>query len=420
MELDAVDVRIVDHFIRERLRERVTVDVPASGKVERTFAFKAGDSKDYRIHIELREGRTGDSLMRHLLTDVTIGMRPTIVLSGDWEMLLPGNDALTFPPEGNWERVQIPMRNYGGWRAKNHRAWFRKRFAIPKAFAGRHIIVRFEAVAHHAVVYVNGKRIGEHLGGFEPFEFDITHVAKVGAENELLVGVTDWLAGLVDGVKPPDDPEKLPNHCMLTPYGTRPHARRGIWDDVFLFVRDAVYIADVFVMPSVREGALAIAMALRNETDGNVRITVTNEVWDGDKRVLTFPKRTVRLRANDATEIRLVRVWRNPHLWFPFDPHLYRLRTRIEVNGRTVDEINTRFGFREFWIDGINYRLNGRIFKLRGLGCPPIGAGRDEIRKYFVERLSANFTLVRFHMMPRAKHYYEIADEVGMCVKDES
>jgi hypothetical protein len=418
-------VSVTDYFMRKRLSQTIEPFIKPGERSEVMLQFNGGDSKDYRVLIELSEGKERLELFYHILSDITVGARLMVVLSGDWEMLLPPDDELRFPPEGKWQYVKVPMLSWGGWGEKNHRAWFRKEFVVPSAFAGKRIVLHFEAVAHHAVVFVNGRKVGEHLGGFEPFEFDVTDAVRLGEKNELLVGVTDWIAGLVEGVEPPKDPEKLPKDSMLIPYGTRPHSRKGIWDDVFLYARSPIFIADAFVMTSVRNETLTVITTLRNDTDKDASVELAGGVYDGETMKLMLPKRTVTVKANGTSQAVIVvpdviKGSNGLKLWFPHDPHLYRLNLRLSDGGQIVDELNLRFGFREIWIDGINYRLNGRIFRLRGLGCPPTTATREEIRKYYIERLKANFTLVRFHMQPRQKHFYEIADEVGMCVKDES
>lgn len=424
-----VNVTVTDYFMRKRLQSSLRCTIEPDGKRELMLEFDGGDSKDYRIFVEFGEDGERAEAFHHILSDITVGARRTIVLSGNWEMMLPKDDKLVFPPSGNWQPVKVPLLAYGGWSGRNHRAWFRKEFQLPDDFAGKRLILRFEAVAHHAAVYMNGKKVGEHLGGFEPFEFDVTDFAMVGEKNELLVGVTDWVVGLVEGIEPPDDPEKLPRDSMLIPYGTRPHARRGIWDDVFIYERSPMHIADAFIITSVRNKNLIVKAVLQNDTDADVPTDLGGSVYDGDKLVLSLPKAKVIIPAHGTAEVELkTKVELQDYgsskkalrLWFPHSPHLYRLNLKLSSSGHLTDELNLRFGFREVWIDGLDYRLNGRIFKLRGLVCPPLTETREEIRKYYLERLNANFSLVRFHMQPRQKQFYEIADEVGICVKDES
>ncbi len=420
----SVQYEVQDFFLRSCASGARTLTLAPGQKQTFTVAFPGAQSPDYRLRLRIRD-EDGEQmeLFRYALADFVHDTRARILLSGEWEMLAASKGNAAFPPTGKWRPVVLPMRNWGGWRGASHRAWFRRTFDVPPALKGRRLYLFFQGVAHRAQVWVNGRKLADHLGGFAPFSVDFTDAAKPTA-NELIVHVTDWVAGLVEGISAPEDPSKMfkmPKDCMLLPYGCRPHAIRGIWQDVFLLARPAVHVDDVFVQTSVREAKLSLTLRVVSAADEPIReVEVRNEVWDGDQRVLRLPAKTVRVPSRQAVELTVSSAWPNPRLWWPHAPHLYRLRTTLFVAGKRIDQKDTRFGFREFWIDGLDYRLNGRIFKLRGLGCPPLAASREDIRTYFLTRKAANFSLVRFHMQPRARYYYEIADEVGMPVKHES
>ena len=409
-----------DAFGRRLVSGEESFALAANGTLARDIPVRGGDGVEFRATFRFKENGRSADVVRYLQAESASGVRSVLNLSGEWEMLFPAGDRLSFPPSGEWRKAAVPTGRRGGWEGDNHRAWFRKSFALGGGMKGRRLKLRFEAVAHHAQVYVNGVRVGEHLGGFEPFEVDVTTVVRQDAPNEVIVGVTDWVAGLVEGKEPTTGEGRWPKDAVLIPFGTRPPTRKGIWDDVRFIAQDDVSIRDVFPTTSVREGKLRLAMELANEGAALRQVTVENAVFDGDAEVLSLPAQAVALPAGGSQAVVVVQSWPHPHLWWPQDPHLYRLRTTLVSDGRVLDEANTRFGFREFRIDGLDYRLNGAVFKLRGLICPPLDATRDEIRDYYLRAKASNFSLVRFHMQPRAHYFYDIADEVGMCVKDES
>lgn len=411
---------IFDPFGRSRASGSLDLTLDPDETLTKEIRFRGGDSAEYRVQLALSDNGQSMELFRYVAADAKLKTRGILNLSGPWEMLAPADDQLVFPPTDEWQDVQIPTRGWGGWPGRNHRAWFRRHVALPEDMKGKRLKLRFEAVAHHAQVYVNGQKLAEHLGGFEPFEVDITQVARWDGPNEILVGVTDWVVGLVEAFEEPPDPADRPKDAMLIPYGTRPPSRRGIWDDVYLLAHNDVIVSDVFPMTSVREKEMRLQLQLRNEGTDAREVRIENEVFDGDAQVLSLPAQSVSLAPGEARILEMAQNWDTPRLWWPDDPHLYRLCTRLISDGQVLDELNTRFGFRECWIEGIDYRLNGVVFKLRGLVCPPSGATREEIREYYLRAKESNFSLVRFHMQPRAHHYYEIADEVGICVKDES
>ena len=409
---------VTDHFLRVVTSGERKLSLAPKASVTLRVPFEGGHSKDYRLKLALASQDERIELFKHLLADWAQGPRASVVLSGNWDTLPVEGDKMQFPPRGEWQPVEVPMRGWGGWSGDHHRAWFRKRFDVPGLMGDGRVKLYFEGVAHLAEVWVNGKKLAEHLGGFAPFAVDFTDVAKPRA-NELLVGVTDWVAGLVEGVEVPKDYRNMPKDSMLFAYGSRPPTRRGIWQEVYLLGLPETHAEDVFVRTSVSDDTIALTITLRNEGDAPRALQVVNEVYDGEKRVLALPTTAVKCAPGEATEVEALASWPDPRLWWPHDPHLYRLRTTLLSEDDVIDQKDTRFGFREFRIDGLDFRLNGRVFKLRGLVCPPTGASREEIREYFVTRKASNFSLVRFHMQPRARYYYEIADEVGMPIKDE-
>lgn len=415
-----LQARLIDYVQRALATMDRPVTVPARATVTETLPFDGGDLVDYRLSVSLAQGEERWEDFRYLQADALSGPRRIWVLNGTWDFL-PVDSVTPQPPAGAWQTATVPNANWGGWSGAQHSAWFRRRFTLPSDLGDQRLELHFDAVAHACDVFVNGTRVGSHLGGFEPFSFDITAAARLGASNELCVAVTDWTAGLKPGIPVPDDPEKLPNGCMLIPFGTRSFSTRGIWQDVTLEARAPVAVEQTKIVTSVRNGTLDVRMTLVNDGTQPAEVTVAPQVCDAGKPVLTLPAKTVTVPAGDRTALSWQQPWANARLWWPSDPHLYDLRTEVRAADVLRDLRHDRFGFREFWIDGTDYRLNGRIFRLRGLVCAPRPSSPEDIRKYFLNGMqNTNFTLVRHHMFPRPRYYYDIADEVGMCLKDES
>lgn len=415
-----VDAAVTDYLQRDvgALQKELTLNPQQHMPLD--IGIRGGECTDYRLRLSLTQGGEVWSNLRYLKTDALRGPRRTRFLNGTWEFLPVAK--LSFPPvDGEWKAIDLPLATWGGWPGKEHSAWFRHSFTCPPLAAGEKGLLRFEAVAHAADVYVNGTRVGGHRGGFEPFSCDVTNVIHPGAPNDLLVGVTDWTAGLKEGAPIPDDPEDVAPHSVLLPFGSRPQMIRGIWQDVTLVSHGPVSIEDVVVETSIRQGTLAAHATVRNAGSEQALVILRPEVNDTDAPVFALEQKQITLPAGHTETITWSTPWRSPRLWWPGDPHLYWLRLDAVVDDAPVDRVDTRFGFREFWIDGTDYRLNGRIFRLRGLVCAPRFSSPEAVHDYFVEhRDNVNFTMVRHHTYPRARHYYDIADEVGICLKDES
>ncbi len=421
-----VQVHLVDYFQRTAAKIHRSLSIEPGAEAALRSELPPAEATEFRAYIALRQGGESQQLVRFPRADALAGPRRVQILSGRWQAApldldtpQPTSDAVS---RLQFRDVTVPIERWGGWQGKSHRMLFRRTFRASKPVPGRRLVLRFEAVAHFCRVFVNGRLVGEHLGGFEPFELDITDAARDG-QNELWVDVTDWVAGLKRGTPIPDDPEKLPRHCMLIPYGTRPHTFRGIWQDVYLIERSEAFVSDAFVRTSVRKRSLALDATVHNASSTPRTVIVSCQVFSGDRPVFALPKRTAELAAGGSAKISWQRTWTNPRLWWPHDPHLYWLSITVRdaASGQVLDVHRVRFGFREFWIDGIDYRLNGRIFRLRGLVCAPHPAGRQAFYEWLVEqKQQANTTMVRNHMYPRPRYFYDIADEVGVCLKDES
>jgi len=414
-----VHVRLTDYVRRELAAADREVSLPPGGAVTATFPFTGGECLDYRLSLALTQGTDRWEDFRYLQADALRGPRRLWMLSGAWDFL-PVEQLAPTPPSGVWQTTTVPNAAWGGWRGPEHSAWYRRKFDVPADLGPQRLVLQFAAVAHACEVFVNGTRVGSRLGGFEPFSFDLTSVVRPG-ENELCVGVTDWTAGLKPGVPVPPDPEKLPAGCMMIPFGTRAASVRGIWQDVTLEARAPVAVEATKITTSVRTNALGVALTLRNDEARPRTVSVAPQVCDAGRPVFSLPPRQVTVPPAGTATLQWQRPWAKPRLWWPFDPHLYDLRTEVKQDGALTDLHHTRFGFREFWIDGTDYRLNGRIFRLRGLVCAPRPESPEALRRYFLTGMErTNFTLVRHHMFPRPRYFYDLADELGMCLKDES
>ena len=342
------------------------------------------------------------------------------MLSGAWD-LMPVDTLGPTPPAGGWQSTTVPNAAWGGWSGKQHSAWYRRAFACPAELGQQRLVLHFDAVAHACEVMVNGTRVGTHLGGFEPFSFDITGAVRPGQSNELCVGVTDWTAGLKPGVPIPEDPEQLPAGCMLIPFGTRAASVRGIWQDVSLEARAPVHVEGTKIATSVKDGTLDVDLTLRNDGPDGQTVRIAPQVLDAGSRVFALEPREATVPGGQQATFHWQRSGPMLGSGGHSDPHLYDLRTEVRQGEALTDLHHTRFGFRDFTIDGTDYRLNGRVFRLRGLVCAPRPESPEATRRYLLDGMQqANFTMVRHHMFPRPRYFYDIADEVGMCLKDES
>ena len=357
--------------------------------------------------------------------------RERFCLNGEWD-LHPlrgmGNDDWYAAPELGrvddyaWKmKMRVPGTWKGGAWGGEHQffesgdaaylneclcAWYRREFFVPADWADKQVKLEFGGVGYKATTYINRQSAGTHVGGFTPFEVDITEYVKPGEANELLVHNAAFRRHW-----------ERPKEGPLVAEGNF----SGIWGDVYLRATSKVYIDNVFVKTSVREGTIECILEIVNKDTRDHTVSVGGTVVDGDRTALTMPEQQGTVPAGEMLKVRLVRAWKDAHRWSLEDPHLYHMQNRLTEDGQAVDDTETRFGFREFWIDGKDFRLNGEIVRMRNF--PVMGQRPAEERPEYVRGW---FTLMKeklHHNCIRMQHinsgiYPDIADEVGMLIEE--
>ena len=252
-----------------------------------------------------------------------------------------------------------------------HRVWYRTHVRIPADAAGRSFHLDFPQNNLNTTVYVNGVYCGFNKNPFARFSIDVTKGIKPGV-NEVWVGIRDAYYGYSAN---PDDPMKLRKRFNLplsfTHMGFQDLAypvwnafQSGILVTPELVAAGPVYSADVFCKPSVARKELAVDVTLSNPTPQAATGVVVCAAVDAatGQVAKTLSAKPFTLAAGSNQLVSVSGSWADPKLWWPDDPHLYRLRTTVRVDGKPVDVSETEFGFREWTIDGIHFKLNGVAF----------------------------------------------------------
>ena len=326
-----------------------------------------------------------------------------ISLEGDWEVCrnderLPAEVAAPikdFPANPYWKAIRTPsdkMQNPELVMA--HRLWYRCRVRIPAGLAGRSFQIDFPQNSLNTTVYVNGTFCGFNKNPFAPFEIDLTKGIKPGQINEIWVGIKDGYYGYSAN---PKDPMKLRRNFNLplsfTGHGFQDLAypiwnafQSGILVAPTLKTSGAVYLSDIFVKPSVAKKELSFDFNLTNTTSKPVSGELSwlaRSIREGDKAqpgdsgnpALPSPSggegigksqpgdtgKTLTLGPGETKRFSMSKAWSDPKLWRPETPHMYALSLEFK-NGRETDRLSVPFGFREWTIDGTQFKLNGIPF----------------------------------------------------------
>ena len=173
-----------------------------------------------------------------------------ISLDGTWDFQVdPGDGSGRRPPSERGASAVVPMpwqAQFEDLRQTSGMAWYRRHFTVEPGLLGSAAagaaILHFGAVDYQATVWLNGEPVGEHEGGYLPFEFDVSDLLREG-DNELLVRVVDAT----------DDRDRYPDF----PFSEVPHGKQswygpigGIWQSVWLELRPRLHIAELQVAPS--------------------------------------------------------------------------------------------------------------------------------------------------------------------------
>ncbi|WP_445737153.1 glycoside hydrolase family 2 protein [Mariniflexile sp.] len=296
--------------------------------------------------------------------------------------------------------------------------WYFNKYAINKEDNKRYVI-RFDRVQTFSMLYVNGKRVGDHFGGHTPFEYDITD-AVVKGDNTMALFVHDESAA-VDGDKVYSQLGTTKLISVYNKNGTKDFPG-GIKDVPILEIREKTYVKDIFVKTSTRKNELEIEYEINNTAaSANSELTFELLTWpEGGKSGPKIPKITVQKLVDKPGHIKV--EWLQPKLWSPEHPNLYVLRTTLKTNKNT-DVIDTRFGFREFWIDGKSFMLNGKPVRLRGesyYGYPEVTDYNFHKEVFKMQKEIFGVNANRLHAFMPPKEVVLAADEVGILLDNQS
>jgi len=284
--------------------------------------------------------------------------------------------------------------------------WYRRKFTVNKELRGRRLLLHLGAVDYDATVWVNGKKVAHHKGGYTPFSADITNAVNMDGENEVVVYAVDDLRLTLQ----PSGKQSHSLHsegCMYT-------RTTGIWQTVWLESVPRIRISSLTIRPHAANARVSIEVTVLDPKDG-----LTLEV-----RALADGKAVARTRLDPARERNIVALAiPKPVLWQPGKPYLYDLRVRLLDRGKVADEVLSYFGLRDVRIEGDRILINGKPVFLRLVldqGYWPDGiytAPSDAELKADIERsMAVGFNGARLHQKvfePRTLYW---ADKLGYLV----
>ncbi len=342
--------------------------------------------------------------------------RPQLV-RGDWQNLnglwsyaiIPKNQNEPTKYEGQILvpfAVESALSGVGKTVGKDSLLWYKNTISINKDLKGKETLLHFGAVDWQTEVFVNGKSVGVHEGGYDPFTFDITPFLKSAAKQEIKIKVWDPTD---DGPQPRGKQLKNPNGIWYTPV-------TGIWQTVWLEGVAKTYVEATKQTPNIDNHTLSVSAEIANSQPGD-KLKIT--AWDGKNQVAE--------KLIGATENAVLDI-KDQKLWSTTDPFLYDLRVAVIRNNKTLDEVKSYFAMRKISLgpdaNGIQRMLLNNKFVFEygpldqgwwpdGLYTPPT----EEALKFDIDKLKAmGFNMIRKHIKVEPARYYNYCDRTGMLL----
>lgn len=292
----------------------------------------------------------------------------------------PGAEAKDFNDK-DWTVVSLPNGieylpteasgciNYQG------EAWYRKHFTPDAALKGKKLFLHFEAIMGKSKVFVNGKQLTEHFGGYLPVVVDVTDVLDWNGDNVIAV----WADNSDDPSYPPGKAQDVLDY---TYFG-------GIYRDCWLIAHNNIFITDPNYADEVAGGGLFVAydnvsdasadvllkIQVRNETKKSFTGIVEYELQQPDGKQVAFLNTKIRVKPGKSVSSSDKLLVKDPSLWSPSSPTLYNLLVRIrDEQGNVIDGYRRRIGIRSIEFKGKEgFWLNGKPYDK-----PLIGANRHQ------------------------------------------
>jgi beta-galactosidase len=331
----------------------------------------------------------------------------------------------------NWEKVSLPHtanieplnRKIQQWQGY---CFYRKFFTLPASSAGKSITIQFDGAMQVAEVFLNGKLVFKHLGGYLPFVIDISDKMEFGKENCLLVKLNNLDNPLV----PPGKPIADLDFCYYS----------GIYRNVFLEVNDKLHISNPILANRVASGGIFVTYSNVTRQSATVKVNVDlqnqNFKDENAKLLISLTDATGNTVASQESKSQLIKSATNkvlslsfavidPHVWSPDHPYLYTLTVKILKEKKVVDCESQRIGIRSFSFNQSDgFVINGSKLEIRGTNrhqeYPYVGNALSDNAQYrdAYKIKEAGFNFVRCSHYPQSPAFLDACDELGILVMD--
>ena len=365
------------------------------------FGHAADPARDFNYGVANLFAKNGAATGTAIATNFNDSTWRTLNLPHDWAVELP------FLYKNNFDVQSHGYKPVGGLFPETSIGWYRKHFHVSRSDSGQRMQVQFDGIFRNASIWLNGYFLGQNASGYLGATYDITDYLHFDRDNVLVVRVdaTQYEGWFYEGA--------------------------GIYRHVWLKKFNNLHLEHdgVFIYADVRQPqtTLQVEASVRNMGLDPANCTVVSYLSERDGRKLAQTKETpVKVDTHGKALVKQSLQITNPRLWDIDDPYLYRVTTLVRANGKTVDSITHRFGFRTIRFDGREgFFLNGKPLKLKGTNNHQdhagVGAALPDYLQYYRIRLLKNMGSNAYRSSHHAPtpELLDACDSLGMLVMDE-
>ena len=351
-------------------------------------------------------------------------VRENVDFTEGWKFYL-GDDSIAYNAQyddAKWRILDLPhdwsieadfsLKNPatpGGGALPGGIGWYRKDFVVDKSDEGKNVYIDFDGIYWNSKVWINGHLLGERPNGYISFRYDLTPYIKVGEKNVIAVRV---------------DNSKQPN--------SRWYSGSGIYRNVWLVTTNALHVdhwGTYVTTPTVtRDNAeIKIETNIKNSSDLSQTFELYSILIDKEGKEIARINNSESVGAAENVSMNQSLKVSNPILWSIDNPYLYKIVTRIEQNGKVVDEYETPLGIRYFSFDpNKGFFLNGESIKIKGvcnhhdLGFLGAAVNTRAIERQLEILKEMGCNGIRTSHNPPAPELLDLCDKMGFIVMDEA
>ena len=298
--------------------------------------------------------------------------------------------------------TDVKIREHVGW------VWYQRQVRIPRGWNGERIFVRADSATHEGIIFVNGKEVARHVGGYMPFSADITDHVSAGGEVTLTIAVNNVLT---NETVPPGRVVTRDDGTKQQTYLHDFYNYAGLARSVWIYSVPAVSVTDVTVKTDFAGTTGNVAYLIETSSTADVRVALFDE--DGKE----VAKAT---GAKGHLEIANVKLWQ------PGNAYLYKLKVEALDGSNVVDEYQVNVGVRTVKVDGNKFLVNNEPFYFTGFGMHEDhvvkGKGHDDsfmVNDFeLLKWVGANS--FRTSHYPYAEEVMDYADRKGILIIDET